>query len=265
VLPLAPAPQLRLPTARSLAPSLGALAAAVALAAAGAGAYVVARSTPLFALREVDVRGVSPTIAGEVRHALAPVVGRSLVGLDGRDVLARVRALPRVRSAGYDRAFPHTLVVRVRVENPTAVIRSGRRSWLVSDRGRVLAAIGRTSAAGLPLVWMPAATRLTVGGRVRAAVALRSIHAAAVARREGFHPHVSAVRYVGGELTFSLAGRRELRLGDAASLPLKLAIAGRILASLAPVARGGPTYLDVSFPRKSVAGGTLKSEVEIEG
>jgi len=265
VLPLAPAPQLRLPTARSLAPSLGALVAAVALAAAGAGAYVVARSTPLFALREVDVRGASPAIAREVRHALAPVVGRSLVGLDGRDVLARVRALPRVRSAGYDRAFPHTLVVRVRVENPTAVIRSGRRSWLVSDRGRVLAAIGRTSAAGLPRVWVPAAKRLTVGGRVRAAVALRSIHAAAVARREGFRPHVSAVRYVGGELTFSLAGRRELRLGDAASLPLKLAIAGRILASLAPVARGGPTYLDVSFPRKSVAGGTLKSEVEIEG
>ena len=38
----------------------------------------------------------------------------------------------------FDRDFPHTLKVRVRLERPVAVLRRGADAWLVSASARVL-------------------------------------------------------------------------------------------------------------------------------
>ena len=259
------APKPRVPPARAFLPSLGALVAAAALAVGGAAAYVVARETPVFALRDVTVRGAPPGLARKVRRALSPAIGRSLVGLDGGGVLARVEALPEVRSAGYDRAFPHTLVVTVEPEKATAVLRSGPRAWLVSERGRVMRLLERGTSPGLPRVWLPAALSLRPGEQLSDPAAMRAVRATAIARRERFPHAVLTARVEDGELSFLLTGGRELRLGGDRNLPFKLAVADEILARLTLPAHGGPTYLDVSFPRKSVAGETLKSKVEGEG
>ncbi len=170
-----------------------------------------------------------------------------------------------MRSARYDRAFPHTLVVTVDPENATAVLRSGPRAWLVSDRGRVMRLLERGTSRRFPRVWLPATLSLRPGERLSDPAAMRAVRAAAIARREGFRHAVRIVRVEDGELSFLLAGGRELRLGGDRNLPFKLAVAEEILARLTLPAQGGPTYLDVSFPRKSVAGGTLKSKVEGEG
>jgi cell division protein FtsQ len=265
VVALRRAPKVNVPPARALVPSLGALAVAAALAVAGAAAYTVARETSVFAVRDVAVRGAPPPLAGAVHRALLPVVGRSLVGLDAGDVLGRIEALPEVRSARYDRAFPHTLVVTVTPESPSAVLRAGPRAWLVADGGRVLRPLERRGYRRLPRIWLPASVSLEPGERVSDPAAMRAVYATAVARREGFRHAIRVARVQDGDLSFLLAGGRELRLGGGRNLPFKLAVADEILGELTAPVRGGETYLDVSFPRKAVAGRTLKAKVEGEG
>jgi len=119
------------PTRRSLAVGLGVLVFAVA-------GYVIARETSMFAIDRIEVRGGSRQVTRQVDAALASLVGRPLVGLDGSAVLEKVDALPTVVSATYDRDFPHTLRIFVVAERPAAVLRRGPHSWLVSTRGRVM-------------------------------------------------------------------------------------------------------------------------------
>ena len=54
------------------------------------------------------------------------------------------------------------------------------------------------------------------------------------------------------ELTFVLASGLELRLGDVRAIPLKLAVAARILPQV--LGKDASTYLDVSVPERPVAG-----------
>jgi len=58
-------------------------------------------------------------------------------------------------------------------------------------------------------------------------------------------------------LTFVLATGLELRFGDAPALPLKLAVARRLLA----LVHRTSSYVDVTVPARPVAGETLKSKV----
>ncbi|HZT52889.1 MAG TPA: hypothetical protein VE995_00745, partial [Gaiellaceae bacterium] len=86
-----------------LAPSRRAVAAGLGLVAFALVAYAVARETSLFAIQRIAVRGAPAPVAAQVRRALAPLVGASLVGLDGAAVLRRVDDLPTVVRASYDR------------------------------------------------------------------------------------------------------------------------------------------------------------------
>jgi hypothetical protein len=245
-------------------PSFRALALALALLALPVGGYIAARETSVFAVSTVIVEGASPRLARDVRAALAPLVGRSLVGLSSGEVLRPVEALAEVRSASYDRAFPNALVVAVRQEHGVAVLRTGADAWLVSERSRVLRRLARGGRRGLARVWLPAVHEVELGERIDQGPTRRAIAAAALARRV-FPRRVVSARFAHGELTFVLARGRELRFGDDADLELKLAVAAAVLRELPDSADGGPAYLDVSVPARVVAGGTLESQVEVEG
>ncbi len=202
----------------------------------------------MFAVRRVEVVGGPPAVAAQVRDALAPVLGKSLVGLDGGAVERRVDALPSVVAASYDRAFPHTLRVIVVPERPVAVVRSGPAAWLVSARGRVLARIGVGAEPALPRIWLPAATQLAAGAFLPPRAGGDAARALAVA--DGFPARVATASSSGGSLAFRLRSGLELRLGDATEMRLKLAVARRALAVLP----AGSAYLDVSLPGRPVAG-----------
>jgi len=254
-----PAPRARplpLPSGRSIVTGL-------ALLAAAAGLYAAARETSMFAVDAVRVEGAPPGLARQVEQELATLVGRSLVTLDGGDVAARVEALPAVRSAGVDRAFPHTLVVTVVRERPALVLRRGAESWLVSARGRVVRRLEQGAQPKLPRIWLPKSFPLERGAIVGDAKVRRSVLALRVVASEGLPARVRTVRG-GGELTLVLASGLELRLGEDAALALKVAAAREILPLLDPPALGGPTYLDLSVPERPVAGTTLNSQVETE-
>ncbi|GEM_PF-377437 len=229
------------PTRRALATGLG----LVALAAAG---YLVARETSLFALQRIEVEGAPAPVAAAVRRSLAPLLGRSLVGLDGAALLRRVEALPVVVRASYDRAFPHTLRVEVVPERPVAVLRLGRSAWLVSARGRVLGRIAARNERSLPRIWLAARTPVRAGellGRNLGGAAARALGASG-----GFASRVASASYAGGVLVFRLRSGLELVLGAPSSVRLKVAVATRAL----PVLPAGSAVLDLSVPSRPVAG-----------
>jgi cell division protein FtsQ len=233
----------RLPSRRSLVVGSGIVLLAL-------GAYALARETALFAVHQIEVRGGTPEVEGQVRQVLGSFVGTSLVGLDGSAVVRRVEALPTVVRASYDRAFPHTLRVHVVPERPVAVLRRGAGSWLVSVRGRVIGRLAPHDRPKLPRIWVQSSTPLRPG------MMLGPANGGAVARALGlagaFAARVTAASYPGGVLLFRLRSGVELVLGAPTNIHLKIEVASRTLVLL----QTGSTFLDVSVPGRPVSGTT---------
>jgi cell division protein FtsQ len=258
-------PHLALVPANGLSPrvrttvfrGLACLALVAAVAVAG---YAAARYTSLFALRELEVTGGSQPVNESVRKAGAAFLGESLVALDQDEVRERLAALPTVRAVHLDRAFPHTLRVVVMPERALAVVRSGQEAWLVSDRGRVIRAAA-AAAKARPLIWTISEPDLHPGGWVEGERVLRAVRALR-ALPSSFPEHVVTARADDSGITFLLAGGTELRLGSPYQLPLKLAVAAKILGQMGAADRGGLAYLDVSVPERAVGGSSLNSQLE---
>jgi POTRA domain-containing FtsQ-type protein len=244
--------------AERLVPSARSLALAFALLAAGVGAWFVARDTPLFALRTIEVKGSSAPVAHQVDGVLRREVGASLLQLDTDRLERAVEKLPTVVAARLDRAFPHALRVRVVPERPVLVVRRGAESWLVSARGRVMGTIPRGSKAALPRLWVRRSVELEPGALPRGDLPV-AVLAVAPLRATGLSG-VATVRTDEDGLTLALRRGLLLRLGEPASIRLKLAVAGRVLPLLDPET----LYLDVSVPDRPVAGATLNSQVEVD-
>jgi cell division protein FtsQ len=229
------------PTRRSLAVGLGLLAVAL-------GGYVIGRETSMFAIDRIEVKGATPQVAGQVRQALSSFAGRSLVGLDGSAVLGKVDALPTVVSATYDRAFPHTLRLAIVPERPSAVLRRGPDSWLVSARGRVMQRLPAIALPRLPRIWISTRTEVRIGAGLTAAGPAIAAHAVGLAG--AFADRIASASYTDGVLAFRLHRGLEVVLGDAGDIKLKVAVAQRVLAMLP----AGSTFLDVSVPGRAVSG-----------
>jgi cell division protein FtsQ len=230
------------PSGRSLLATIGVLAA-VGIA------YVVATSTSVFALERVEVRGAAPEVAREVTAATRNLVGRSLVTIDVDEVEGTLRALPAIAGVSVDRAFPHTLVVKVAPERPVAVVRRGDSSWLATGAGKVIRRIETGTERRLPRLWLAKGTTIRLGGAVPAGW-LPATRALAEAHSVGLASRIKGIRPVGDELTLVLRRGTELRLGRATEVRLKLTVAARVLR----LVDWRATYVDVSVPQRPVAG-----------
>jgi len=219
-----------------------------------AGLYALARGTPMFAVRSIEVEGASPALAAEVRGELRSFDGRSLVAVNGGAVEQRVNGLAAVRGSVVDRAFPHTLRIRVLPELPVAVLRRGAESWLVSARGRVIATIPLGARHDLPRIWLPTRTEIAKGAFLADAPGALAARSLAAFVGSGFSSRIAFVRALDGQITLGLRGGLEIQLGAPIDLPLKIAIARGILPMLALPGAGGPDYLDITVPERPVAG-----------
>ena len=103
----------------------------------------------------------------------------------------------------------------------------------------------------MPRIWIPRASDVAVGGVIENADALRAVRALAIARAGGLVARVSTVRSSEQELTFVLASGLEIRCGGSADLPLKVAVAERILKFVGH----SNAYIDVSVPERPIAAG----------
>jgi cell division protein FtsQ len=249
----------RAPIVRLL-PSGRSLLVGFAIVLGAVGAYALARETPMFALRQVKVEGASPAVAAHVRAALAPLEGKSLLALNSAEVERRLATLPDVAAAGYDRDFPNTLRVVVHPEHAVAVARRGPKAWLVAASTRTIASVPLRTRPDLPRIWLAHSNAPSVGDSITDRYGLRAVRALAFARTAGFRRRIRMVRERERDLTFLLGSGVELRLGDLRAVPLKLAIASRILPGL--VSQGRYAYLDVSVPERTVAGTSLDSQAK---
>ena len=242
------------------APSGRSVLTGVLILLAGLGLYAIARTTSAFAVDRVAVEGASPEVAADVRKALVPALGESLLRLDLSDLLRRAENVPMVASASFDRDFPHTLEITVVPEIPVAVLRQGSSSWLVASGGRVLAELERGARPGLPRIWLRRDVDVRVGEQLQG-LQRRAVAAVAPLVDQPFPSPVTSVAVGPEELNLALRSGIELRLGDTTDLAVKLEVARRVLAQLA----GVHGYLDVSVPERPVSGeATLDSQVEVE-
>ena len=237
---------------RDLTPSARSLAIGIVLALLAIGAYVGARNTSVFAVQTLDVRGGDDAVRQQVRDALAGELGTSLLRVNTGVVASDVDPIPGVRSFTIDRAFPHTLRVTVKREVPVLVVRQvpGTSAFLVGASGRVIRTLPHPRLSHMPRLWVTKAVDVQVGRPLppqlaSAATALAPLQSAALPGG------VSAVRVGKDDLTLTLGGGLEVRLGDTGDLRLKLAIARRILGQTGAAA-GGTGYLDVSAPLRPV-------------
>ena len=230
------------PSGRSLVVSLSVLVAAGV-------AYLVAYSTSVFAVERIDVRGAPPEVARHVTVATRELVGSSLVAVDTETIEGKLRALPTVAGVSVDRAFPHTLVVRVAPERPVAVVRRGKSSWFATGAGKVVRRIETGTQRAFPRLWLAKGTSIRLGGNVPAGW-LPATRALADAHAVGLGSRVKGIRPHGDELTLVLRRGTEIRLGRATEVRLKLTVAVKALAFV----DSGISYVDVSVPQRPVAG-----------
>jgi len=248
----------RLELAR-IAPSGRSLLTGFLILLTAVGLYAAARTTSAFAVERIAVEGAPPEVAAEVRKALSPALGESLLGIDLAALATRAESVPMVAGASFDRGFPHTLRIVVVPEVPVAVLRQGSSSWLAAAGGRVVAELGRGGRPGLARVWLKRDVDIRVGERVTG-LQLRAVETVAPLRTQPLPVAVASVVATREELTLVLRTGLELRLGDGSDLPVKLEVARHVLPRLA----GARGYLDLSVPERPVAGETLDSQVEVE-
>jgi cell division protein FtsQ len=225
-----------------------------ALVAGVLAAYWGARTTSVFAVGEVDVQGAPPAVEREVRVAAGGAVGTSLLAVDPRAIEDAVRALPSIAGVSVDRAFPHTLLVKVAVERPVAVARRGDSAWLVTGTGEVVREIPTGTERGFPRLWLTKEISVRVGGSLPATFT-PATRALAAAQDVRLPSRVKAVRSEDGQLTLVLRRGPEIRLGTATDLRLKVAVAARVL----PLLEEGSVYIDVGVPDRPVASTYLNS------
>ena len=218
--------------------------------------YLGARETPLFALQTVEVDGAPAPVRAAVLREVDGLRGESLVALDGGALVRRLEALPSVESVTYDRAFPHTLRLAVRPEQPVAVIHRAREFWVVSVRGRVISHVLSGEAPDLPKIRYFPETPLAPGGFVPD-VETRAVLAALAEAPKRMALPIHSGRLEDGELTFVLAGdngtKPLLVLGEPTDAGVKLRVAALVLRRLSPEERAALAYLDVSLPDRTVA------------
>jgi cell division protein FtsQ len=239
-------------------PSGRSLLVGFAIVLGAVGLYVLARESPMFAVQRIEVVGAPAPVAAHVRAALSPIDGTSLLALSSADIERRLARLPDVVTGTYNREFPHTLRVTVRAEHPVAVARRGVHAWLVASSTRAIAEVPLKTHPELPRIWLAHSGDPEVGQPLTDRFALRAVRVLALARTSHFGARIRMVRVQQRDLTLLLASGLELRLGELQAVPLKLAVAARIVPSL--LAQGGFAYLDVSVPERPVAGTTLNSQ-----
>ncbi|MGA0121545.1 MAG: cell division protein FtsQ/DivIB [Gaiellales bacterium] len=197
-----------------------------------------------FGVGQVQVVGAKGDAAADVRSAALATVGSgSLLTVDPAHVAAAVAALPTIRTAEVDRAFPGTLRIRVTRERPVALAPTGKGLVVIAASGRVLGRL--TGRPQLPIVSAAPSDIPGSGGRVTAPGVLDQLALAAVPTRA---VRVRAIGFGEDGIVASLRGGGEVRFGDGRDLPVKVKVARAVMRR----ADGSFAYIDVTVPTAPV-------------
>ncbi|QQD77345.1 FtsQ-type POTRA domain-containing protein [Curtobacterium sp. YC1] len=99
---------------------------------------LVAVSSPLMALRTIEIEGTERVDETALRQALSDQIGTPLARLDFDAIKRDIAGFPLIESYVTEEAPPHTLVVTVTERTPVVAVRSGRSFDLVDPAGIVV-------------------------------------------------------------------------------------------------------------------------------
>ncbi len=124
----------------------------VVLVALAGGGYALSRST-VFDLDTIEIDGAFGAEANQVAEASGLVVGTPMLDLDLGRAAEGIVALPWVRTAAVDRAWPGTVEIAVTRRIGVALLPVGEGSGVVIDAEAVAIARSETAAVGdLPVI-----------------------------------------------------------------------------------------------------------------
>lgn len=224
------------------------LVLAVLVSVCVAGYLVWFRDLPLFAVRDVEVTGLTTSQDSQIEHEFERVA-RGMTTLHVReDTLGTVAGrYPVVESVSADAGFPRTLRITVVERPPVAAIedRDGSTVAVAAD-GTLLPGV---EAAGVPTVDSDGEIER---GRLGAGAARDALAVAAVAP-DPLAGRIESIRSrEGNAIEASIAGGVIIVFGDASQLPAKWAAAA---SALAEPSLDGADYIDVSLPDRPAVGG----------
>ncbi|MGA2014167.1 MAG: FtsQ-type POTRA domain-containing protein [Solirubrobacteraceae bacterium] len=210
------------------------------------GGWLWLRDSSLVAVEHVTITGVSGPDATQVRTALV-LAARDMTTLDvqTRRLRTAVAPYPVVKAFAVSTQFPHGMRIHVIEQVPVAVVVAGGVRTAVSSDGTLLHDV--TAAAGLPAIALgvaPGGTR--VGG-----ITLSEVRLLAAAP----YALLAKVQAAGSDaahgLTAQLRDGPAVYFGADSQLTEKWAALAAVLS--AP-SSAGASYIDVSVPRRPVAG-----------
>lgn len=111
--------------------------------------------SPAFAVRTVQVDGVSLLTVNDVRAVVGARPGTPLLRVDVDAAAARVRRLPQVAGAQVSRGWPDRIVVTVTERVPVATAEHAGRRYLVDATGVLFAPVDGPAPAGVVSLAVP--------------------------------------------------------------------------------------------------------------
>jgi cell division protein FtsQ len=231
---------------------LAVLAGAVAMLLLPAGYWGLEHSS-VFSVSQVTVSGASPRLDARVQTLVAAdVAGKSLLQVNASALAGRLEALPDVRLARVDRAFPHGVDVSIVMERAAAFVRAGDARYVISADGRVLRTVIR-APAHLPRIVLPTGAVVVTGHTVSSATmqsALSVLAGVPDRFQRGIDARLKGVVSTPGSVVALFGHGLQLRLGNTSGLALKLRIASKVLGEMGSSIRRSVAYVDVSAPAR---------------
>ncbi len=201
----------------------------LALLLCSLGAFLVLRSTDVFAVRRIAATGTARITEEQIASVTSWVMGKSLLSLSTAEVKEALLALPCVEEVEVTRGFPNTLEIEFVEYRPVARVqtRSGS-TFLVSDTGQVLEDAQPTESSGLPLLVPDVSYLITVGEKLPAAIA-DVLPLVEYLRTEEMLTRLPTLRQIAvsaaGCAALILEDGGELRLGTPEDMEQKLGVA----------------------------------------
>lgn len=126
------------------------MAGVLTLAGAGAVRHILASRA--LALERVEVVGADRAAPEELRRALEPLMGDSLLGVSLSGATRRIESHPWILEAEVKRRLPDTLRVQVKERRPASLAVIGGLVQVVDEGGKVLGPFGPSLAPDLPVL-----------------------------------------------------------------------------------------------------------------
>jgi cell division protein FtsQ len=228
----------RLPGRRAIRRAVALL---VLLALAAGGGWWWLRDSPIAAVKDVTINGVTGPQADAIRAALTTAAqDMSTLHVQEAGLRTAVAPYPIVADVTATGDFPHGLTITVREHEPVASLRAGGQTLAVAADGTLLRG---TRNAGLPTI---AVATLPAGAHLADALALAQVRILAAAPA-ALRARVTKVFTGSRGLALQLKDGPAVAFGAAERLPAKWLSLAAVLAE--PSSAGG-TLIDLSVPER---------------